>query len=152
MINVSLFNISYLDPREAGGHYYSLFICLFQYFIPVLVMGFCYAMVANTMWRSRNTLSGRENSKRFISSNKTQTQHQQNSFRYEDSARKQSMTRGGQKVSGWNQRDLGSLKMQILLYSLIHIPFYYFTDDKDADCCGGVFFHLLVSAWSILGP
>ena len=104
---ISLFLILlYLDPGEAGGHYYSLFICLFQYFIPVLVMGFCYAMVANTMWRSRNTLSGRENSKRFISSNKTQTQNQQNSFRYEDSARKQSMTRGGQKVSGYIHKRL----------------------------------------------
>ena len=88
-----------LDPREAGGHYYSLFICLFQYFVPIAIMGYCYAMVANTMWRSRNTLSGREHSTRFRSSNKNdQTKNQQNSFRYEDSARKQSMTRGGQKV------------------------------------------------------
>ena len=84
-------------------------------------MGFCYAMVANTMWRSRNTLSGRENSKRFISSNKTQTQNQQNSFRYEDSARKQSMTRGGQKVSGYIHKRLldssNSVEQNQKLYS-----------------------------------
>ena len=88
-----------LDPVEAGGHYYSLFICLFQYFIPVAIMGYCYAMVANTMWRSRNTLSGRQHSTRFTSSRKDdQTKNQQNSFRIQDSARKQSMTKGGQKV------------------------------------------------------
>ena len=63
-------------------------------------MGYCYAMVANTMWRSRNTLSTR-GSMRFPSSTKLAKQ-QGNSFRYENSARKASMTKGGQKVNRVN--------------------------------------------------
>ena len=101
-----------LDPGEAGGHYYSLFICLFQYFIPVAIMGYCYAMVANTMWRSRNTLSGRQHSTRFTSSRKDdQTKNQQNSFRIQDSARKQSMTKGGQKVCLSLESEVKSIKI-----------------------------------------
>ena len=90
------------DPHLPGGHYYSLFLCLFQYFIPVAIMVYCYAMVAKTMWKSRNTLSMRDPpiaakfNKSVTATNSFSSTN--NSFRYKNSARTASMTKGGQKV------------------------------------------------------
>ena len=36
--------------REAF-HYYSLAFCIFQYFLPVLLMTYFYWMVASTIWK-----------------------------------------------------------------------------------------------------
>ena len=39
-------------------HYYSLFLIIFQYFIPVLIMTYSYVMVAFTIWRKRGNIDG----------------------------------------------------------------------------------------------
>ena len=121
-------------------------------------MGYCYAMVANTMWRSRNTLSGRQHSTRFTSSRKNdQTKNQQNSFSIQDSARKQSMTKGGQKVC-FSVNGTMTTKFYlniIVIKEILFIEWYNLSsiviDDQDVDSCSGMFFHLLVSSWSLLG-
>ena len=65
-------------------------------------MVYCYAMVAKTMWKSRNTLSMRDPpiSAKFNKSVTTTNSFSSanNSFRYKNSARTASMTKGGQKV------------------------------------------------------
>ena len=68
-------------------------------------MVYCYAMVAKTMWKSRNTLSMRDPpiSAKFNKSVTTTNSFSStnNSFRYKNSARTASMTKGGQKVYPW---------------------------------------------------
>ena len=86
-----------IDPNLPGEHYYSLFLCLFQYFIPVGIMGYCYAMVASTMWKSRNTLSAHSSSRSTFNRPRP-SQMDENSFNCKDSARTALMTRGGQRV------------------------------------------------------
>jgi hypothetical protein len=35
-------------------HYYSLVLCVFQYFLPLALMTYFYSMVAATIWRRRD--------------------------------------------------------------------------------------------------
>jgi hypothetical protein len=37
-------------------HYYSLALCIFQYFLPVLLMTYFYLMVATTIWKQQGTI------------------------------------------------------------------------------------------------
>lgn len=37
-------------------HYYSLALCIFQYFLPVLLMTYSYLMVATTIWKQKGTI------------------------------------------------------------------------------------------------
>ena len=56
------FTVSYitslLDMESLFYHYYSLFLIIFQYFIPVLIMTYSYVMVAFTIWRKRGNIDG----------------------------------------------------------------------------------------------
>jgi hypothetical protein len=38
----------------ATFHYYSLALCVFQYFLPLALMTYFYSMVAATIWRRRD--------------------------------------------------------------------------------------------------
>ena len=49
---------SLLDMESLFYHYYSLFLIIFQYFIPVLIMTYSYVMVAFTIWRKRGNIDG----------------------------------------------------------------------------------------------
>ena len=52
------FITSLLDMESLFYHYYSLFLIIFQYFIPVLIMTYSYVMVAFTIWRKRGNIDG----------------------------------------------------------------------------------------------
>ena len=41
---------------DEGFHYYSLALCVFQYFLPVLLMTYSYLMVATTIWKQQGTI------------------------------------------------------------------------------------------------
>ena len=61
-------------------HYYSLALCIFQYFLPVLLMTYSYLMVATTIWKQKGTI---------------ESQHSHNS----KNTRETNMLHGRKKVS-----------------------------------------------------
>ena len=45
-------------------HYYSLALCIFQYFLPVGLMTYSYLMVATTLWKQQGNIIGDQHSQR----------------------------------------------------------------------------------------
>ena len=43
--------IFFIEMESEAFHYYSLAFCIFQYFLPVLLMTYFYWMVASTIWK-----------------------------------------------------------------------------------------------------
>ena len=45
-----------VTEMDDAFHYYSLAMCIFQYFLPVLLMTYSYLMVASTIWKQQGSI------------------------------------------------------------------------------------------------